>query len=531
MKRDALERRSDEWEEGEQQGSPTSLPPFWPYLIFCAIAALSIVFGTIHRDQHADSILNVLISLQCWTPFVWEQDRFGMLVPLLAWPIREPLANLLAQAFLSTFAGLAAIFLLARWTTRSSGYPLVGTIGAASLLALTPPHYRFEYLVNTSYGIALSIATWALILIEPGPPDARRPRLIASLLLMVLAHWVNSATALFLGPFVVFKGWLSLGWDPSRWPVAILGHEAIPPRDRFEILARGLWRTESVRALVVLAVGYEAGQVMIRLNPYQPTDLSAIPASGWPLAWLELLRGHWLALSPPYWLGPMALGAVVGVIGLARRGRGGPPGVVRPVAALLATAVVLWLLMGTRAWVQMNGYSFRYLIPSALMVQTAVAGLAVSAFRVASPVGPRGRHALAVGVGVVLLMAGTWSYGIPSLAGVRRDIDRNCGALTEDLLASRASCLAGDYWTVWPAVFHANLVLRERGESRTVWGLTFRSQPSYDLWKDEIPGGCLAAVPLGDGQGDVFLRSYLYRSRVRQVEVRRTIQVFRATSP
>ena len=53
--------------------------------------------GTLHDFQHADSLLTVLISTQRWTPFFWGQDRFGMLVPLLAMPIHHPLANLLAQ--------------------------------------------------------------------------------------------------------------------------------------------------------------------------------------------------------------------------------------------------------------------------------------------------------------------------------------------------------------------------------------------------------------------------------------------------
>jgi hypothetical protein len=53
--------------------------------------------GTLHSFHHADSLIPVLVSTQRWTPFFWGQDRFGMLVPLLASPIRHPLANLVTR--------------------------------------------------------------------------------------------------------------------------------------------------------------------------------------------------------------------------------------------------------------------------------------------------------------------------------------------------------------------------------------------------------------------------------------------------
>src|SRR4051812_27030057 len=82
------------------------------YLLLCAAAALWIDLGTLHRLQHGDSLLPVLVSLQRWTPFFWEQDRYGMLIPLLARPVTNPLGNLLVQGFLNVSCGLSAFFLL-----------------------------------------------------------------------------------------------------------------------------------------------------------------------------------------------------------------------------------------------------------------------------------------------------------------------------------------------------------------------------------------------------------------------------------
>lgn len=62
-----------------------------------AVAAVWINLGTFHRLENGDSVLPVLMSLHRWAPFIWEQNRFGMLLPLLAMPIRHPLANLLFQ--------------------------------------------------------------------------------------------------------------------------------------------------------------------------------------------------------------------------------------------------------------------------------------------------------------------------------------------------------------------------------------------------------------------------------------------------
>ena len=469
-----------------------------------------------------------MISLQCWTPFVWEQDRFGMLVPLLATPISNPLGNLIFQAFLTTFAGLATFFVLARHAIRDPSYPIAGAIASVTFLALTPPYFRFEYLVDTSYGIGLSLATWGLILVEPGPVTSLRRRLVLAVVLSILAHWVNSATALFLGPYVVFRSVYGAGLRPSSWPSAILSYRPIPILDRLQILVRGLWRLESIRAILVLAIGYEAGRVMIAANRYQPTDLSPSDIEQWPRAWRELSRTSWVALMPPTWAAPLAIETVLGLGGLAGWGKRLRPEVGRSALALLMTAVVLGLLMGTRRWVAINEYSFRYLFPSAILAQTALAGLATSSLRIAAPQKLWSRLASSMFASLVLVAAAAWSYGWPSVATVRRDLDQKFGAMTEDLLAARATCLAGNYWTVWPAVFHANMTLRDRGESRMVWGLTFRSQPSYERWRDRLDDDCRVAMPRGDGEAGNFLNAYFIRHRLVEIDPRRTIRVFRA---
>ena len=99
-----------------RDAAPGSLrQPYAVVLIVVSALAAWIGLGSLHDLQHADSLLTVLISTQRWTPFFWGQDRFGMLVPLLAMPLRHPLANLLAQGWLMSTAALLAPFVMARF--------------------------------------------------------------------------------------------------------------------------------------------------------------------------------------------------------------------------------------------------------------------------------------------------------------------------------------------------------------------------------------------------------------------------------
>ncbi|MCM2335078.1 MAG: hypothetical protein NDI82_14180, partial [Anaeromyxobacteraceae bacterium] len=66
----------------------------------------------------------MLVSLQRWTPFYWDQERYGMLVPLLALPVRDPLWNLLLQRGLLVLGGLAAVVLLARHALPDRDWPV-----------------------------------------------------------------------------------------------------------------------------------------------------------------------------------------------------------------------------------------------------------------------------------------------------------------------------------------------------------------------------------------------------------------------
>src|SRR5207248_2774890 len=126
----------------------------------------------------------------------------------------------------------------------------------------------------------------------------------------------------------------------------------------------------------------------------------------------------------------------------------------------------------------------------------------------------------------MLLLAAASGYGLPSLRGVRDDLDRRLGTRTPDILAARCTHVAGNYWNVWPSVFHANLVLHERGERRVVWGVTLRSQPTHSLWEQMPREEICVGIPVGDTVGEGWLNSYHF-PRMVEVERRPTLRILR----
>ncbi len=446
----------------------------------------------------------VLVSLQRWTPFYWDQERYGMLIPALALPVRDPLLNLLLQRGLLILAGLGAVVLLARHVLPGRDWPLAGALAAALLLLLAPPAWRFEYLGDQPYGLSLALALAGLALAEPPPssggpgpwpaagpgPWRRRPaRLGAGLVLVLLAHWVNAATGVVLGALALARAAEDLLEGAPRDQVG----------DRLRVDA-GL-----------LAAGLALGQLSVWSYPWltgNPLRLPVgfLPLGEWPAAWQAMAV---TALSGQRrWFAVLALAAAVGVALLslpalrtARRGA-----LVRA-ATLVAAALAYAAFAGALRWVAENRFHWRYLAPSALLVHLAATSLLAEPLaRAARLARPAMLWALAA-VPLAALVAG----GPPSAAGVRADLDQVAGRWTEDVLAARCDLVAGDYWSVWPAVWHVSLVARERGLSRPVYGVAHRANPTVPAWWGRPRAGLRICRPLGEAparEGERWLRAY-----------------------
>jgi hypothetical protein len=506
-------------------------PALWPFLLLSAAVAVWIDLGTVHRSQYADSLLPVQISLQKWTPYFWEQDRIGMLLPLVAKPIKHPLANLLVQTGLNLFAGMASLFLLARYVLRDASYPVVAILGLAAFLGLTPAYYRFEFLVNTCDGLWLALGLGGLILLEPKGGRIAWRRRVMALVLFALAHWVYLTATLYLAPLVLCRG-LFLGWGTAT--TASEGPDGSGPLLRW---ARCWIKGETVAALALLAAACAGGFLLRALVSEGVTRFGGLPVRDWPVTLYRMLANTWINLAPQLW--PLTL-AVLGIAGglllllpSLRRHAGTP---LRGALAVAAAAAGIALFTATRQWVPANLYMFRYLLVSCFYLQAAVC--IVAAAPLAAALGPRLRHALAVLTVAALVAAVGQTYGRPSLRGVRRDlavqhvstctsIDPLDGMSPEEILDARCTHVAGDYYKVWPAVFLANLTLRERGEPGAIWGVTLRSQPTAGKWQRIPREAVRVAIPAGgDAAADFFLHHYNFPA-LEVTERRATIWVLR----
>jgi hypothetical protein len=471
-----------------------------------ATAAALVDLGAFHALEHADAIVPVLVSLQRWTPFYWDQERYGMLVPLLALPVRDPLWNLLLQRGLLALAGLAAVVLLARHVLAGRDWPLAGALAAGGLLAAAPAPWLFEYLGDQPYGLSLALALAGLAVAEPGP-DGRRGalRLAWGAVLVVLAHWVNAATGVFL---------LALA-------AARAGADLLEGEDRRAVRAR-----LAVDG-ALLALGLALGQAFLLAWPAMtghPLRLAmgALPASAWPRAWAAFLGNAWAAAGA--WRAALAAAAGLGTALLATRPlRAHLPAALARAAALAAAALAYALFAGSLRWVEENAFHWRYLAPSALLVHLAAAAL------LAEPLARLPRLARAAGAAALALvpLAALAAYGPPSIARVRSDLDRVAGARTADVLAARCALVAGDYWSVWPAVWHARLALHERGEAREVWGVTHRTNPTVAQWWPERASLRICRPRGEDAQAERWLRAF-HLWPVRLVERRATVDVLEA---
>jgi hypothetical protein len=414
--------------------------------------------------QNADSIVPVLISLQHWTPFFWETNRYGMLVPLLAWPLRNPLLNMIAQAAMTSLAGLAASYLLIRHLFGPSRYWLIAAaLQNIWLLLLVPKTAQFDWFVVQCYGVSLCLSFGALIFIQD-------KRTFLALGLMFLAVWVNSAVFILLIPLVVLRYVLD--------------------RQRANLFS----------SLALIVIGAAAGFVMMTLSSSANTASTLLPPASWMNGWQQLVAHTHSELAPHLilllWI---VVPAAVGLLGILLKYSDKRP---LWISLLLAgTAISYYLAIGALTWVSANLYFPRYIYPALLVLTTAMAILVVAPFEKRL----RTVKWIPIVATLAILIAALISFGEPSITQVRRSIDHKFGSMTNDIISSRAEVLAGNYWKIWPAVFHVHLVLYHRGDRRPFYGESIRGSGTARFWM-HAPNIC-ADIPLHDPEAPDYLRA------------------------
>jgi hypothetical protein len=253
----------------------------------------------------------------------------------------------------------------------------------------------------------------------------------------------------------------------------------------------------------LLSLALVAAKAAQDLSPYQTTQIVLPAADKWAGLCQEMAIDVFTALAPHHLLWFLGILSVAGLaLWTSKQVRTDVGSALRALAAVVLASLCYGVVMA----VMFEAHE-RYFLPALMLLTVAFTGLAVKPFfvRVGSL---RCRVALSWAAFPLLLAATAFVNHWPSVARVRADVDRTLGTLTDDLLATDCTHVAGDYWTVWPAVFHANLTLAERAEQRTIWGLSHRSFPTRLQWDTIARGDVRIGATLEDAQVDQYLSWY-----------------------
>jgi hypothetical protein len=328
--------------------------------------------------------------------------------------------------------------------------------------------------------------------------------------LFVLAHWVYAGVSVWLLPLVVSLAVLRPG---------------VPITSTRDAVVRVVRFFPGWVSLVLISAAFGLGIWFMHLarhvNPEltQNTPQDSLPKEEWIASWLgffdSLNQLPKIILWPEIAGGLAIIGLLTGLISACFR-RSWPP------FPLLAATIVIgiagaseFLFIGTRMWPAENLRQPRYII-GFLESSQVILGLA-AVFPVAGWVAGRGRWIAFATSGLALFVAATIAYGFPSAHNPRADLDAEIGRLTPDILTADVDAIGGDYWTVWPAVLHANMNSPPR--AHPFIGITMRSSVFRTYWEQTYRENMRVAVKDTEKDRNEFLRSTVIYGLSKPVRV------------
>jgi hypothetical protein len=420
--------------------------------LVCALAAWIDLTPVFHWGHNSDSVLPLVIARDHWTPFFWGQNRFGMFLALAVSPIHDAWTMFFAYHWLLISLSLVPGFALARGLGASAAF---GAAITAAALLLVPDQVFWVYVTNP-YGASFGFFFAGLLSCElPG----RGGRAVAGALFL-LSFWLNSGLLALVAPALVLRAALLPGSVRQR----IKG---------------------TVRSGLPLAYGLVAALALSRLGPHVITYHFLKPFE---------LAGSWRAFlvqaAKPWGLTPFAAVSAVALVGagaLALRAFARDDGARAAAAAsagLVFGGIASFLVFGALDWVKQNEYAFRYAAPSYVAVLLGAAALL-------APISTRIR---ALPAAAALVVATAVHYGAPSIRTSSAAVEKSIGELTSDVVAADCGVLIGDYWKVWPAVFH----LRASRPDRTLYGIAIRAEDDSALIRRAVAAGRRLCSPADD---------------------------------
>jgi hypothetical protein len=417
-------------------------------LVFAALSFMVAIGWTL--DLHnTDSLIPTLVSLDFWLPFYWGQDRFGMLLALVAIPVRDSFWNLIAQNALGVFLLLSGAYVAARKCAVRQ--PAIVALGLLSLALAWPADTTALLLLTTnqSYSPALGLYACAFGLLSRDSPWLTRA---GAALLMVLGAWTNAGTGLLM--------------------LTVLLVAAAMPRLRRD----AIWLLTGVVLSLTVHVILQRVAPGVRLDTshltlVSPADLTALAVGFWSDAYQKFL-------GPAVWLTIPA-----GLIAVAIERR--DPTACQAVLAVFAGCIAYGFVM-----VALFGGTGRHIAPALPLLLGAI----LVAFARHLPAAS-GKYAVAVLTGLVVLQSGAdWPQ-----AGKRRLVARLAEGHALVLYQEGVTAVTGDYWHAWPYAFALNMLHEGVSGTRPVLPVALRSEDFYLQRAQQItPGSMLVIVPASE---------------------------------
>lgn len=463
-------------------------------------ASWAYAVSPLHGLSSGDELVPVLASTQHLSLFYWGADRFGMLLPLLAHGIRDPLRNLVVQNFLGAFLAFSSFFAACRFFFGKADWLAAGTAMTLVALLWPPAEPRGDYMsIGQSFAPSAALLFAGLPLLgigrdTPAGAPAKPVRMLAGFGLLCASFWVN--LAMFFTALPLALGSCVLGRAPGS------GGPEWGRRVR-----RALW----AGGLTVLALAVNLLLMRIFAARYATADYGYLPLPLWPEA-LAAIAAHFVAL---FYANPgrnavlagLALASGAALFRLWRQTASSRPEIVPFLAAaclVVAASLANYMGYGTNAWVRINHYEGRYLSMVQFLATCLVCGAVAMALRLV--LGER-LQILTIALVVLIAPVSVGSYGVPSPARLEEALDKRLGVYAARILELGCTHVAGDYWKVWPLVFHAN-VLRHGQGGRPLWGVSYRSENTADIWAERVAGPWRVCTLRGDAQADAYLEQF-----------------------
>jgi hypothetical protein len=270
------------------------------------------------------------------------------------------------------------------------------------------------------------------------------------------------------------------------------------------------------RLAAFTVIGAAAGAITAQLAPVPHTTTALTALSEWPRGWSQLARSSVAVVEHPVIVWCVIGAALAALLCVSRERRA----VVALSCIALGVGAANWLAVGTSMWVRMNLYYPRYVFPSLMMFGLAAVIPIVNAWRTSD-------RTIVATAAIVLATATGLVYGAPSWQGLNDSLDRRFEPVTRDIVRAHANVIAGEYWKVWPAVFHANALKYREAGTVDVYGLTDRSAATNHLWKKPGAQVLIAALP-----GDRSIGIHAERAGIDLTYLHResTVELFAGTS-